>query len=80
MSDDLDRPPLKPFYDPGPAKRKRRTAITNMRQEYYERKKRELAEQLAKPVRERIGGLRTMRSGDFSEEELRAIKERSRGR
>lgn len=75
MSDDLLHPPMQPFYDERPRKR-RRANIQNQRPEYYERKRRELAEQIAKPVGERVGHLRTWKSGDFTEEEVAALKQK----
>jgi hypothetical protein len=79
MSDDLLRPPPVPFYAEKP-KRKRRGVIVNQRKEYWDRKRKELEEELAKPVEKRVGKLRTLQSGDFTKEELVELTRRRNAR
>lgn len=73
MSDDIYRPPPQPFYAETANKKRRRPVITNYRKEYFERKRRELAEELAKPIEQRVGKLKSMANGDFTPEELAEI-------
>lgn len=78
MSDDfhnLDAPPKDPFYAPK-KKRRKKIKLKNQRPEYYARLRKQLADELAKPVKDRLGKLKTLKSGDFTEAEIKEIKKR----
>lgn len=74
FEDNTGAPPERPFYVERKVKKKKPSNIASpMRKEYYARKRRELEEELSKPVKERIGKLRSLKAGDFSAEEVRAL-------
>lgn len=47
-----------------------------LREEARRRKEQELADELAKPPEQRVGKLRSLKSGDFSEEEMAELRRR----
>jgi len=65
-----------------PRKRRGPVRFRTQRPEYYDKKRAMLAKELSKPVNERTGRLKTMRSGDFSAAEIvriiRKAKERKK--
>lgn len=76
MSDDVYRPPPHPFYEERGRGKRRKPVIVNRRPEYYERLRKMLADELERPVSERTGKLRTLKSGDLSQAEVDEIKRR----
>ncbi len=76
MEDNFDQPPREPFYAKKPEKRRKPIRFKTQRPEYYERLRKALADELAKPVEGRIGKLKTMKSGDFTPLELLKLKRR----